>query len=206
MLLLVGLGNPGNKYQNNRHNVGFMAVDEIIRRFSFSGPKNNFQAEVYEGRIGSEKALILKPQTFMNLSGQAVGEAARYFKIDVSDIIVLYDELDLPAGKIKFKTGGGTAGHNGLKSMNQHLGDAYHRVRIGIGHPGDRSKVSNHVLGDFAKADQQWLDPLLDAIANAAPELAQKDGGKFLGKVALKINPPRNSGTKKNNSKSEEQD
>ena len=189
MLLLVGLGNPGSKYDNNRHNIGFMAADIIARRHNFSAPRDRFQAQVYEGRLGSEKCLILKPQTYMNLSGQAVGEAVRYFKLTPDDVIVFHDELDIPAGKVKFKTGGGHAGHNGLRSIEQHIGKEFHRIRMGIGHPGDKSRVTGHVLGDFSKQDQEWLDPLLDAVADAAPKLAES-GAAFLNAVGLILKPP----------------
>lgn len=193
MLLLVGLGNPGNKYNNNRHNIGFMAVDEIAHRHNFSAPKAKFQGILCEGRLGSEKAIILKPQTYMNLSGQSVGEAARFYKITPEDIYVFHDELDIPSAKIKFKTGGGHAGHNGLRSIDQHLGKDYHRIRLGIGHPGSREQVTNHVLGDFTKTDLDWLEPLLDAIAYAAPALTDKSGetpgAKFLNKIGLHLKP-----------------
>jgi len=193
MLLVVGLGNPGNKYNNNRHNIGFMAVDEIVRRHNFTGPKSRFQALTYDGRLGNEKVLILKPQTFMNLSGQAVSEAARFYKIPPEDVFVFHDELDIPAAKVKFKTGGGHAGHNGLRNIDQHLGKDYHRIRMGIGHPGDKDRVHGHVLGDFAKADRDWLEPLLDAVAHAAPALADPSGetrgAKFLNEVGLRLKP-----------------
>jgi len=193
MLLLVGLGNPGGKYNNNRHNIGFMAVDEIGRRHNFSAPKVRFQGLLAEGRLGSEKVLILKPQTYMNLSGQSVGEAARFYKIPPQDIFVFHDELDIPASKIKFKTGGGHAGHNGLRSLDQHLGRNYHRIRLGIGHPGDKDQVTSHVLGDFAKSDLTWLEPMLDAIAGAAPALTDHSGEtagtKFLNEVGLRLKP-----------------
>ena len=193
MLLLVGLGNPGNKYNNNRHNIGFMAVDEIVRRHNFSGPKTRFQSLTFEGRLGSEKILVLKPQTYMNLSGQAVGEAARFYKISPEDIFVFHDELDIPAAKIKFKTGGGHAGHNGLRSIDQHIGKDYHRIRMGIGHPGNKDQVHGHVLGDFAKADQDWIAPLLEALAFAADALTDPSGdtagAKFLNKVGLRLKP-----------------
>lgn len=193
MLLLVGLGNPGNKYSNNRHNIGFMAVDEIGHRHNFSAPKAKFQGILSEGRLGQEKALILKPQTYMNLSGQSVGEAARFYKIPPENIFVFHDELDIPAAKIKFKTGGGHAGHNGLRSLDQHLGKNYHRIRMGIGHPGAKEQVNGHVLGDFAKADQNWLQDILDAVACAAPALADKSGetrgAKFLNEVGRRLKP-----------------
>ncbi|WP_417317410.1 aminoacyl-tRNA hydrolase [Emcibacter sp.] len=189
MLLLVGLGNPGDKYDNNRHNIGFMAADSIARRQNFSIPRERFQSEICEGRLGTEKCLILKPLTFMNLSGQAVGEAMRYFKLSPEDVIVFHDELDIPAGKIKFKTGGGHAGHNGLRSIDQHIGKDYHRIRMGIGHPGDKDQVTGHVLGDFSKKDRDWLEPLLDAVADAAPKLAE-GGAAFLNAVGLILKPP----------------
>jgi len=189
MLLLVGLGNPGSKYSNNRHNIGFMAVDEIIHRHNFSPAKNRFQGEMAEGRFGSEKVMTLKPQTFMNLSGQSVGEAVRYFKLAPENVFVFHDELDIPSGKVKFKTGGGHAGHNGLRSIDQHMDKNYHRIRLGIGHPGDKNQVSGHVLSDFSKADKTWLDPLLDAIGYAAPELSTEGGTKFLNTVGLRLKP-----------------
>ncbi|NOZ41991.1 MAG: aminoacyl-tRNA hydrolase [Alphaproteobacteria bacterium] len=193
MLLWVGLGNPGNKYHNNRHNIGFMAVDEVIRRHNFSGAKSRFHGLSFEGRIGSEKILILKPQTYMNLSGQSVAEAARFYKIAPEDIFVFHDELDIAAGKIKFKTGGGAGGHNGLRSIDQHIGPGYHRIRIGIGHPGTKTQVHGHVLGDFARCDQDWLAPLLAAVAGAAPRLLDRTGetvgARFLNDVGLRLKP-----------------
>ena len=193
MHLLVGLGNPGADYASHRHNVGFMAVDEIIRRHNFSERPKKFSSEVYEGRLGSEKCLVLKPQTFMNRSGQAVGEAARFYKIDIGNIIVLHDELDLAFGKIKAKTGGGAAGHNGLKSIAQHLGPDFIRVRIGISHPGDKAKVHSHVLGNFSKAEQAELPLQLDAIAKAASWLAAGDLPRFMTEVAKDLQPAKAS-------------
>lgn len=192
ILLLVGLGNPGPKHAKHRHNVGYLAVDAIAEAHRFGPPRAKFQAELREGALdtpsGRRKAFILKPQTFMNLSGQAVGEAARFYKMDPSSIIVFHDELDLAAGKIRVKTGGGNAGHNGLDSIEEHIGPDFRRVRIGIGHPGDKSRVTGHVLGDFAKADREWLGPLLDAIAAAAPALAENDA-KFASDVAQRLAP-----------------
>ncbi len=194
ILLLVGLGNPGPKHAKHRHNVGFMAVDAIAEAHRFAAPRTKFQAELREGALsgpaGRLKTFILKPQTFMNLSGQAVGEAARFYKIDPSSIIVFHDELDLAAGKIRAKVGGGNAGHNGLESIEQHIGRDFRRVRIGIGHPGDKLLVTNHVLGDFAKADQEWLAPLLAAIAAAAPALIGGDA-QFTSAVAQRLAPPK---------------
>jgi len=196
MLLFVGLGNPGTKYKNNRHNIGFMAVDEIVHRHNFSVPKSQFQGLISEGRFGSKKILVLKPQTYMNLSGQSVSEAARFYKISPEDIFVFYDELDIPAAKVKFKTGGGNAGNNGLRNIDQHIGKDYHRIRIGIGHPGHKDRVTGHVLGDFAKSDYQWLKPLLDAVAYAAPKLTDQTGetrgAKFLNEIGLQLKTNNN--------------
>ncbi len=191
MLLLVGLGNPGEKYARHRHNVGFMAVDAIANVNGFGPARSKFQGEIRDGTLGREKALILKPQTFMNDSGQAVGEAARFYKIPPEDIIVFYDELDLAAGKLRVKVGGGAAGHNGIRSIDSHIGNSFKRIRIGIGHPGDKSRVTNHVLGDFAKSDQDWLSPMLDAIATEAVFLSESDGNRFATAVAQKLAPPR---------------
>lgn len=194
MLLLVGLGNPGSKYNNNRHNIGFMAVDEIIHRHNFSSSKDRFQGEMAEGRLGGEKVITLKPQTFMNLSGQSVGEAVRYFKLEPENVIIFHDELDIPSGKVKFKTGGGHAGHNGLRSIDQHMDKNYHRIRLGIGHPGDKDLVSNHVLSDFSKADKAWLEPLLEAIGYAAPELSAEGAKNFLNALGLRLKPNSKEG------------
>jgi PTH1 family peptidyl-tRNA hydrolase len=185
MLLIAGLGNPGAKYENNRHNVGFMAADAIARRHGFSPWSKKFHALACDGRINDQKTLLLKPLGFMNLSGQAVGEAMRFHKLTPSDVIVIYDELDLAPGKMRVKTGGGAGGHNGVRSLDQHIGKDYRRVRIGIGHPGVKELVTNHVLGDFAKADREWLDPMLEAIADAIPLLAAGDEGGFMNKVSL---------------------
>lgn len=191
MLVIAGLGNPGGQYQNHRHNVGFMAADAIVRRHSFSPWTRKFQALVSEGRLGGDKALLIKPQTYMNLSGQAVGEALRFYKLGPENLVVLYDELDLAPGKVRVKTGGGSGGHNGIRSLDAHLGPEYRRVRIGIGHPGDKARVTNHVLGDFAKADAVWLEPLLDAIADNAPLLASGDDSGFMNRIALATQPPK---------------
>ena len=190
MLLLVGLGNPGNKYADNRHNIGFMAVDEIVRRHGFAPERSRFQGLVSEGTLAGQKVLTLKPQTFMNESGRSVGEAARFFKLAPDQIIVFHDELDLEPGKLRVKNGGGLAGHNGLKSMAAHIGKDFRRVRLGIGHPGVKNKVMAYVLRDFPKADDKWLDPLLDAMAEAAPLLCGKDDAAFASKVALILKPP----------------
>lgn len=194
MLLITGLGNPGRQYENHRHNVGFMAADAISRRHSFSPWSKKFTALISEGRLGSEKVLLIKPQTYMNLSGQAVGEAMRFYKLQPSDLIVLYDELDLAPGKVRVKTSGGTGGHNGIKSIDAHCGKDYRRLRIGIGHPGDKARVTGHVLGDFAKADQEWLEPLLDAIAENIPMLARGDDSGFMNKVSLAVKDKTDNG------------
>lgn len=187
MLLIAGLGNPGAQYAKNRHNVGYMAADAIARRHSFAPWSRKFKGEIAEGTIGGEKVLLLKPSTFMNLSGDSVGEAMRFYKLGPNDILVIHDELDLVAGKIRLKAGGGHGGHNGLRSIDAHIGKDYRRMRIGIGHPGDKARVHNHVLGDFAKADAEWLDPLLSAIADNA-ELLTGDASAdstFMNRVAL---------------------
>jgi PTH1 family peptidyl-tRNA hydrolase len=187
MQIVVGLGNPGAQYQNNRHNVGFMAADAIARRHSFSPWSRKFHGQIAEGSLDGEKVLLIKPQTYMNLSGQAVGEAMRFYKLTPADVVVLYDELDLAPGKVRVKTGGGAGGHNGIRSLDQHIGNAYRRVRIGIGHPGVKELVQRHVLGDFAKVDAEWLDPLLDAIAdNFGLVLAGQDSS-FMNKVSLAV-------------------
>ena len=193
MLLLVGLGNPGAKYARNRHNVGFMAADAIIRRHSFSPERVRFQAMVSEGVLSGEKVLVMKPTTYMNESGRAVGEAMRFFKLSPADVVVMYDELDLDPGKIRIKTGGGAAGHNGIRSIASHIGPEFRRVRIGIGHPGQKHLVSNYVLRDFPKADETWLAPLLDAIADAAPRLARGDNANFMNEVARAIAPDQDA-------------
>ena len=191
MLLLVGLGNPGAKYARHRHNVGFMAVDAIGDVNGFGPARTKFQGEIRDGVLGGEKALILKPQTYMNDSGRSVGEALRFYKLEPTDVIVFYDELDLAPGKLRMKTGGGAAGHNGIRSIDSHIGNGFHRVRIGIGHPGEKSRVTGHVLGDFSKADQDWLEPMLAAIASEAPYLAQTDHNRFQTAVAHKLAPAK---------------
>ncbi len=193
MKLIVGLGNPGQKYARNRHNIGYMAVDRIAADHGFGPWRNKFQGEISEGRLGGDKHLLLKPATFMNLSGQSVGEAARFYKIAPADIIVLHDELDLAPGKVRVKSGGGHAGHNGLRSLHQHVGPDYQRVRLGIGHPGDKRQVSGYVLNDFAKADGDWLEPLLDGISDGADDLAGGRADKFMNKVALRLAPPQHA-------------
>ena len=193
MKLFVGLGNPGAKYAANRHNIGFMALDRIASDHGFSPWKKAFQGLVSEGRLGREKVLLLKPETFMNLSGQSVRAAADFYKIDLEDITVFHDELDLAPGKCRVKQGGGHAGHNGLRSIHAHMGEAYGRIRLGIGHPGHKDAVAHYVLGDFAKADQDWLDDLFRGISDGAAALAEGEGQKFMNAVSLRIAPPRSS-------------
>lgn len=184
MKLFVGLGNPGLKYVKNRHNIGFMAVERIAEQHGFGPWKKKFKGFAADGEIGGEKVLLLKPETYMNESGQSVGEAARFLKISDGDVIVFHDELDLLPGRVKVKTGGGNAGHNGLRSITAHLGNETVRVRLGIGHPGSKDAVSHYVLNDFAKADQAWLGDLLEAVAKSAPHLARGDAARFQTDVA----------------------
>ncbi|MHA6347630.1 aminoacyl-tRNA hydrolase, partial [Roseivivax sp. CAU 1761] len=194
MKLFVGLGNPGGQYAMNRHNIGFMAVDRIVADHALGPWRARFQGQVAEGRLGGAKVLLLKPGTYMNRSGQAVGEAARFFKIAPEDVCVFHDELDLAPGRIKVKSGGGHAGHNGLRSIHQHLGEAYQRVRMGIGHPGRKELVSGYVLHDFAKAEQDWLDDVLRGVSDGAAALAEGDAAGFMNRVALRVAPPRSGG------------
>ena len=191
--LLVGLGNPGAEYARTRHNIGFMALDRIADDHGFAPWRTKFQGQLCEGRLGTEKVLLLKPETFMNLSGQSVGETMRFYKLDVDDVTVLHDELDLAPGKVKVKQGGGHAGHNGLRSIHSHIGEAYERVRLGIGHPGRKDLVSAYVLKDFPKADDDWLHPLMTGLSNGAADLACGEPGRFMNAVALQVNPPRSS-------------
>ncbi len=196
MKLFVGLGNPGAKYAQHRHNIGYMAMDRIAQDHGFSPWRRKFQGQISEGRFGSAKLLLLKPETFMNLSGQSVGEAMRFHKLDPEDVVVFHDELDLVPGKCRVKQGGGHAGHNGLRSLHQHISDAYQRVRIGIGHPGRKELVSGYVLHDFAKSDETWLDDLLRGISEGAADLAAGDAGRFMNAVSLRTAPPRSSASK----------
>lgn len=193
MWLFVGLGNPGAKYAGNRHNIGFMAVDRIAADHGFSPWKKAFKGLVAEGRLGGERVLLLKPETFMNLSGASVQAAMAFHKITPAEVVVFHDELDLAPGKLRLKQGGGHAGHNGLRSIHAHIGEAYGRVRLGIGHPGHKDAVAAYVLHDFAKADQGWLDDLLRGISDGAEALAAGDGAKFSNAVALRTAPPRAS-------------
>lgn len=193
MKLFVGLGNPGAKYAGNRHNIGYMAVERIAADHGFGPWRKGFQGQVSEGRLGSEKVILLKPETFMNLSGQSVGEALRFYKLTPAEVTVFHDELDLAPAKVRVKTGGGHAGHNGLRSIHAHIGEAYGRVRLGIGHPGHKDAVAGYVLHDFAKSDQDWLDDVLRGVSDGAVALAEGDGPRFLNAVALRTAPPRSS-------------
>ena len=187
MRLLVGLGNPGKKYQYNRHNIGFMAIDEIVRRYRLSPERSRFHSIAYEGFIEGEKLLLLKPDTFMNNSGIAVGEAVRFLKITLEKIIIFHDEIDLINGKVRIKKSGGHAGHNGLRSIQEHLGsNDYKRIRLGIGHPGQKADVIKHVLGDFTKEDKKWVDPQLTAIATALPTLLNGKDSDFMSQISIK--------------------
>ncbi|MFN7103714.1 MAG: aminoacyl-tRNA hydrolase [Pseudorhizobium sp.] len=185
MLIIVGLGNPGTQYAGNRHNIGFMAVDEISRRPGFAPWSKKFKALISEGEIAGEKVLLMKPQTFMNVSGESVGEAMRFYKLGPENIVAVYDELDLLPGKARIKTGGGHGGHNGIKSLDAHCGKEYRRLRLGIGHPGHKDRVQGHVLGDFAKSDRDWLEPLLAALADNAEMLVKGEDSQLLNKLAL---------------------
>lgn len=193
MKLFAGLGNPGAKYAGNRHNIGFMAVDRIAADHGFGPWRKAFHGLVAEGRLAGEKVILLKPETFMNLSGQSVQAAMTFYKIAPGDLVVFHDELDLAPGKLKVKDGGGHAGHNGLRSIHGHIGEAYGRVRLGIGHPGHKDAVAAYVLHDFAKADQVWLEPLLTGLSEGAAALAAGDAGRFQTTVALRTSPPRSS-------------
>ncbi|WP_281300300.1 MULTISPECIES: aminoacyl-tRNA hydrolase [unclassified Iodidimonas] len=195
MRLLAGLGNPGNQYADNRHNIGFMAVDEIIRRHLFTPDRPRFSGLVSEGSIDGEKLIIIKPQTYMNESGRAIGEALRYYKLDPSDLIVFHDELDLAPGRMRVKIGGGHAGHNGLRSIISHLGSPdFVRVRLGIGHPGDKDRVVPYVLSDFAKSEWPWVDDLCEAMAAHAGDLGRGDWPRFMTNVAQSVSKSRAGG------------
>ena len=185
MLLFVGLGNPGSQYVRNRHNIGFMAVEAIARRHGFSPWKRRFQGVTAEGNLGGERVLLLLPGTFMNDSGRAVQEAAAFYKIPLSDTVVFQDEVELPPAKLRMKTGGGNAGHNGLRSISNHIGNEYRRVRLGIGHPGAKELVHGHVLSDFSKADMEWVEALCAAIADNAELIARGQDATFQNKVHL---------------------
>jgi peptidyl-tRNA hydrolase, PTH1 family len=192
MLLWVGLGNPEPGMARNRHNIGFMAVDAIVSRHGFSPWRSRFKGLYAEGHVGQTKILLLKPMTYMNLSGESVQAAASFYKIEAEAITAFHDELDLAPAKVRVKKGGGNAGHNGLRSMDRQLGTPdYWRVRLGIGHPGDKERVTGHVLGDFAKADKEWLETLLDAVADCAGLLAEQKPEDFMTRIA-RLTEPKN--------------
>ena len=190
MKLVVGLGNPGPKYERTRHNIGFLAIDAITRRWNLRGPREKFNGEIAEGEIDGERVITLKPMTFMNNSGESVAPAARFYKIEPADVIVIHDELDLVDGKVRIKRGGGAAGHNGLRSIDAHLGADYWRMRLGIGHPGRKDLVLHYVLQNFLPEETVWLDKLLPAQAEALPLLLSGQDSAFMSKVALLMDPP----------------
>jgi PTH1 family peptidyl-tRNA hydrolase len=183
MLILAGLGNPGPQYQHNRHNIGFMAIDALARRWSFPSMRAKFQGQAAEGVIDGAKVLLLKPQTFMNDSGRSVGEALKFYKLTPADVAVFYDELDLAPGRFRMKTGGGAAGHNGVRSTIAHIGPDFRRGRMGIGHPGHKDRVLGHVLSDFHKVDQAWVKALCEAVADAAPMLVAGEDERYQAEV-----------------------
>lgn len=185
MRLLVGLGNPGAEYAGNRHNIGFMAIEAIAKRHNIGPFRRKFQGVSAEGRIGSERVLLLMPGTYMNESGRAVVEAMQFYKLELGDLIVLHDELDLPPGKLRVKVGGSDGGHNGLRSITEHVGPNYLRLRIGIGHPGDKARVHGYVLGDFAKSERDMFDTLIDVMADNIERAARGQDSSFMNKVHL---------------------
>ncbi len=187
MLLLVGLGNPGGKYTNNRHNVGFMVVDDIAHHHGFSPWRAKFQGVLADGTIDGEKILLLKPMTFMNRSGQSVGALMRFYKLTPDQIIVFHDELDLAPAKLRIKTGGGHGGNNGIRDIASHIGPDFKRVRMGVGHPGNKGAVQGHLLSDFAKADKVWLDPLIDECVRGLPFLIKGENDKYMTQIALHL-------------------
>ncbi|MGR3492762.1 MAG: aminoacyl-tRNA hydrolase [Shimia sp.] len=194
MQLFIGLGNPGAKYARNRHNIGFMALDRIADDHGFQPWRGKFQGAMSKGTLGDHEVVLLKPETFMNKSGQSVGEAMRFYKLTPADVTVFHDEIDLVPAKCKVKTGGGHAGHNGLRSIHQHIGPDYRRVRLGVGHPGHKDAVPGYVLRDFPKADEGWLDDLIRGLSDGAPALAAGDQGRFMNAVSLRVAPPRSGG------------
>jgi PTH1 family peptidyl-tRNA hydrolase len=204
MLLLVGLGNPGAKYAGNRHNVGFMAVEAIARRHAIAPWRRRFQGQAAEGVIAGARVILLKPSTYMNDSGRAVAEAAHFYKLGLSDVVVIHDEIDLPPGKVRVKTGGGVAGHNGLRSISAHIGNDYRRVRIGVGHPGDKNLVHAYVLNDFAKDEREWVAALCDVIADSAELVVKGQDASFQNKVHLAMQAKGFFKTKEENGASED--
>jgi len=197
MRLVVGLGNPGKDYAGHRHNIGFMALDAIARAHGLGPFRAKFQGEIADGRIGDHRVLTLRPLTYMNESGRSVAQALAFYKIEPEDVVVLHDEIDLAAGKMRVKRGGGHAGHNGLRDIHAYIGADYARVRFGVGHPGDKEKVKSHVLRDFAKVDKVWLDPMLDEVGRAFPLLLDGDDGGFMNRIALAIAPMKPKPEKK---------
>jgi PTH1 family peptidyl-tRNA hydrolase len=191
MLLLVGLGNPGAGHARNRHNFGYMVIDEIAKRHGFGSWRRRFQGHTCEGQLTGRRTIALKPSTYMNLSGQSVGSAMRYYRLEPESVIVLHDEIDLAPGRVRTKLGGGSAGHNGLRSLDDHIESNYRRVRLGVGHPGDPDAVADYVLRDFAKADAVWVDAVIDAVAEEIGTLAAADAAGFMNKVSLAIAPLR---------------
>jgi peptidyl-tRNA hydrolase, PTH1 family len=185
MLLLVGLGNPGSRYAGNRHNIGFMVADAIARRQGFAPWRRRFQGLAAEGLLGGERTLLLLPGTYMNESGRAVADAAHFYKLGLTDIVVFHDEIDLAPGKVRVKAGGGVAGHNGLRSISEHIGNDYRRVRIGVGHPGVKEMVHAHVLNDFAKDERPWVEALCGLVADNADLLAKRQDASFQNKLHL---------------------
>jgi peptidyl-tRNA hydrolase, PTH1 family len=185
MRLIVGLGNPGTRYAGNRHNIGFMVVEAIARRHGIGPWRRRFHGVATEGPIGTERVLLLLPGTYMNESGLAVADAARFYKLGAGDVVVVHDEIDLAPGKVRVKAGGGSAGHNGLRSITAHIGNDYRRVRIGVGHPGDKELVHGYVLNDFAKSERPWVDALCEVIADNAELLAKGTDATFQNKVHL---------------------
>ncbi len=190
-LLVAGLGNPGAQYARNRHNAGFIVVDALHDHYRFGPWRAKFEGLLSEGTLAGRKVHLLKPMTYMNDSGVSVGPALRFFKLPLSALVVIHDEIDLAAGKIRVKSGGGDAGNNGLRSITATLGSDYRRVRIGVAHPGERTRVSAHVLGNFTKAELEWFVPMVDAIVDAAPYLAKDDDAGFMNRIAVTLNPPR---------------
>ncbi len=199
MYLIVGLGNPGEKYRNNRHNIGFMAIEQIALKHDFPPFKKKYNGLFSNGKIDSARVILLKPQTFMNRSGASVGAVVSFFKIPPENIIVFYDELDLPTGKLRIKINGGNGGHNGLRSIDSIIGKNYRRVRMGIGHPGHKDKVTSHVLGNFANSDSEWLEPLLDSVSKNISLLLEGKNSQFMNKIALAVfGNQRGNNSKKN--------
>lgn len=192
MLLVVGLGNPGAEYARHRHNIGFMVMDAVAEAFRFSPWRSKFSSDIAEGQIGGTKVMLQKPQTFMNRSGIAVAQAANFYKLALDDLLIVHDELDLAAGKVRIKDGGGVAGHNGLRSIATSIGTKdFRRLRLGIGHPGDKAKVTGYVLGNFSSDDRLWLNPLVEALIASAPLLIEGDDAGCLNKIALMTKPPK---------------